>query len=47
MDGSEYFQVSALTVLLNAGGGVKRNFGGLVKQLTSFNNKFPKENPEN
>ncbi len=40
MAGSENFQVSELVVLLNAGGGVKQKFEGLVKHLASFNNRF-------
>lgn len=40
MEGSDHFQVSELTALLDVGGGVKRNFEGLVKHLASFNNRF-------
>jgi hypothetical protein len=42
MEGSEQFQVSSVAALLEVGGGMKRNFEGLVKQLASFN-KQPSE----
>jgi hypothetical protein len=43
MQGSDNFQISELAVLLNAGGGTRRNFEGLVKHLAEFNNRFPSE----